>query len=170
MFMLFPQSFDRKSLRLTPRSPSSQRSRRREALRRRPLLDDLEGRQMLSSFTVDSNTILPRRAFAAHDHQSNSTTGTQRDRLRYPRQRQSRRSTSLGPAGAHAGDDRRPTRAAATTPEPRSRSTVRRPGRAHRPRRRRSAASGSNIAGLSITDFSGGGVQVDGASQRRDRQ
>ena len=51
MLILFRRSCDRK---LPPFAAQSSSSRRRAALRRRPLLEDLEGRQMLSTFTVTS--------------------------------------------------------------------------------------------------------------------
>ena len=49
MLIPFRRSCDRK---LQPFAAQSSSSRRRAALRRRPLLEDLEGRQMLSTFTV----------------------------------------------------------------------------------------------------------------------
>jgi hypothetical protein len=54
MFPPFPRPYDRKRRGLGAHSRSSEQSRRRAALRRRPLLEDLEGRRMLSTFTVTS--------------------------------------------------------------------------------------------------------------------
>ena len=77
MFAPFQRSFNRTLPLFATRSSSSRRWRRRAELRRRPLLEDLEGRQMLSTtFTVTSTadtTAMGTLRWAIT--QSNETTG-----------------------------------------------------------------------------------------------
>ena len=71
MFVPFRQSFDRTLRPFATSLTSSRRSQRRAALRRRPAIEDLEGRQMLSTLYVtntnDSGTGSLRAAILAAD-------------------------------------------------------------------------------------------------------
>ena len=163
MLIPFRRSCDRK---LQPFAAQSSSSRRRAALRRRPLLEDLEGRQMLSTFTVmntnDSGAGSLRQAIIS----SNDTPGTT-NAIYF----------DIPGSGVQTIEPLSPlppltqpvTIDATTQPGYDGQQTLIQidgslAGQGAVGLDVTSSASGSSFHGLSITDFSGGGMLVDGAS------
>ena len=166
MLIPFRRSCDRK---LRPFAAQSSSSRRRAALRRRPLLLDLEGRQMLSTFTVmntnDSGAGSLRQAIIS----SNDTPGTT-NAIYF----------DIPGSGVQTIEPLSPlppltqavTIDATTQPGYDGQQTLiqidgSEAGTGAVGLDVTSSASGSSFHGLSITDFSGGGVLVDGANNAR---
>jgi titin len=162
MFASFRRSFDRK---VRPFATQLSSSRRRAALRRRPLLEDLEGRQMLSTFTVtnanDSGAGSLRQAIL----DSNSTADINGITFNIP----GSGVQTIDLLSALPALTQPVTIDGTTQPGYGGQQTlIQIDGSQAGPGvvglDVESSASGSSFHGLSITDFSGGGMLVNGAS------
>jgi hypothetical protein len=163
MLIPFRRSCDRK---LPPFAAQSSSSWRRAALRRRPLLEDLEGRQMLSTFTVTNTNANGPGSLRQAINGSNSTPGTG-NAIYF----------DIPGSGVQTIDLLSPLPALTQpvtidgTTQPDNEGdldaiqidgSLAGPGAVGLDVT--SSASGSSFHGLSVTDFSGGGMLVDGAS------
>jgi titin len=162
MFAPFRRSFDR---RLRPHAPRSSSSRRRAALGRRPLVEDLEGRQMLSMFTVTNTNDSGAGSLRQAVIDSNSTadfnaitfnipgSGVQTINLRSALPPLTQPVTIDGTTQPGSDGQQPPIQIDGTNAGPGAVGLD-----------VEASASGSSFHGLAITDFSVGGMLVVGAS------
>jgi hypothetical protein len=163
MLSHFRRSSDRK---LHPFAAQSSSSRRRAALRRRPLLEDLEGRQLLSTFTVTNTNASGPGSLRQAIIGSNSTSGTFNE-IDFDIPGNGVQTIDLlSPLPALT----QPVTIDGTTQPDNDGvlAAIQIDGSLAGPGvvglDVTASASGSSFHGLAITDFSGGGMLVDGAS------
>jgi titin len=188
MFAPFRRSFDRTLRPLATQLPWSRRPRRRAALRRRPLLEVLEGRQMLSLtapttpttpitlappaapaqvptiFTVTNTNDGGAGSLRQAILSSNATTGPNAISFNLP----GSGVQTINLLSALPQITQPVTIDGTTEPNSGGLPVIQIDGTASGSTAvglsLASSASGSTVQGLSITDFAGGGVLVDGAS------
>ena len=178
MFAPFRRSFDRTLPLFATRSSSSRRLQRRAALRRRFLVESLEGRQMLSTLyvtTADDNgsntnplTGSLRAAIIAADAAPAGTYSTIDFKIQGSGLQQIALASVLPPITNPVNiDGLSQSGASATSPQIQldgfSAGTAAF-GLDFQPSASGTASNPSQVSGLEITDFNGGGVEVNEAS------